>query len=129
MKMNKTEIEKFRAEFAAAVAGLEERYGVKVGIGNIKYTDMDFHTTLTVKNTVNEDGSDIDLDKVEFEKYCWMFGLGKDDYLKEVHLFGNNTPYIVYGVNPNASKNVIRIKDKGTGKKYVCPKTIIREFA
>ncbi len=129
MKMNTTELKHFRKEFEAAVLDLEVKYGVKIEVGNFRYDDSSFHTQMTVRSSVSENGEKIDLRKMDFEKYCWRFGLRSEDYMKEVHLFGNDGTFIVIGVNPNASKNVITILDKATSKKYVCPKSLIREFS
>jgi len=43
----KTELKLFREDFAKAVKDLEKKYGVKLELHNISYTDVEFHTKLT----------------------------------------------------------------------------------
>lgn len=50
MNLNKTELKAFRDDFAQAVKALEAKYGVKMALGNISYTQTEFHTKLTVTN-------------------------------------------------------------------------------
>lgn len=125
MKMERSELKKFRSDFAATVEDLEKKYGVKIDIGNISFSADEFHTKMTVKNMVGADGAEIDLERKEFERDCILFGLNKEDYLREVKLHGHSETYVIYGVNTNASKNTIRIREKYTGKQYVCPKSLI----
>ena len=127
MKMTKENLKAFRADFKDAVKELEAKYGVKVTITNIHYSDNDFHTKMEVVNAVTDDGKKVDRDKVEFERDCIYFGLKKSDYLREVHLYGRNGTYILYGVKTNARKNNMKIRDQ-YGKAYVCPMEMIRDL-
>jgi hypothetical protein len=55
MKMDAGNIMNFRADFTKTVKELEEKYGVKMLLGNISYNEGGFHTKLEVKNR-NENG-------------------------------------------------------------------------
>lgn len=107
MKINFT---KFRQDFVSAVADLEKKYNIDISIGNITYDDISFHTKM--KCTLNT----VDVQKLEFEKYCGMHGFTKTDYLRPFIFKGEN--YILTGFNPNASKYKALATRIKTGDQY-----------
>lgn len=48
MEINKTTIQAFRNDFKTAVAQLEQQYGVRIELGNARYTSDHFTSKLTV---------------------------------------------------------------------------------
>lgn len=66
--MDKNKILRFRGDFAKAVAGLEKEYGIKIRLGNITYTNIEFHGKLTCSE-INPDGKiKVDTSAFEYEK-------------------------------------------------------------
>ena len=47
--ITKPMLNRFRTDFAKAVAELEKEYGVNVNLGNITYDDNEFRTKMTTK--------------------------------------------------------------------------------
>jgi hypothetical protein len=52
LQINKESIRAFRAEYAQVVAALEAKHGVKIALGNIRFTADEFRGKITVSNRV-----------------------------------------------------------------------------
>jgi hypothetical protein len=92
-----------------------QRYGVtkdvEFQIGNITFEDNSFRTTLKAFNV--EGG--IDAAQVEFEKWCYKFGVQKSWYGKDITFKGKQ--YRIAGIKPRARKFPVILFSYDTGKK------------
>ena len=54
---NPTALSSIRADMVAALAAVEAKYGIKIGLGKINYTDSDFTCKMTtmIADTVSYD--------------------------------------------------------------------------
>lgn len=121
MKINKETLKEFRSEFQSLALALDEKYGVKITIGNIRFSETDFKTTMTVKNTEHLDG--VSPEKYEFEKDAEMYGFEKSDYKREIEYLGSMFTFI--GFYPNARTKVCKMTDL-EGKFYNAPVTFVK---
>lgn len=117
---------KFREDFAEAVKGLEEKYVITLSIGNITYSQEEFHTKLTgeIKRTASEQE---DKNRKEFESFVKMhpqYKLKPEMYNAELEAY-DGEKYKIIGVKPKASKNIIII-EATSGKQYVCPPQFLK---
>jgi hypothetical protein len=116
MNINKLTLTAFRKDFTSAVAGLEEKYGVKVVLGNISYSDTEFHGKLTVSNPRSAKEVDT-LEETNYRMYAPMFyDLPENTFGKEV-VFNTKRLKIV-GINTRCTKSPIKLEEVLTGKKY-----------
>lgn len=114
MQFTDEQFKQFRADLKAAVKELEKKYEVLIEPKKIKYDENSFDLNITV--TKNEEG--IDVEKLEFEKYCGLYGFEKQDYLKTFTISGRE--YELYGFNPRAKSQPCLIRDPRTGAHYKC---------
>lgn len=107
---DKTELKNFRLDLEEALVELGKKYEVKITPKNINYNELSLNVKLLVERT------DIDIQKIEFEKYCRLYEFEPEDYMKNVTVSGRLFKLI--GFNTNKPKNNCRIIEVGTGKEY-----------
>lgn len=120
MNFNKQGFDAFRADFQEAVKSVEEKHGVKIDIGGIRYGAYDFTTTMTVTKS---DGG-VDGKRKIFEQQCGSYGFDKDDYEKEFTL--DKKRFQLVGFNPKSPKNCCSIYCITDGKTYKCSAETVR---
>lgn len=116
MEMTRENLKAFRVDFQNAVKALENKYGVKIEMGSISYTENDFHTKVTVTNG----RTNLEAEKAQFEKNVQAFklyGLSKDDYRRPFEVQGKL--HFLVGFKPRARKNMFIIESVN-GTHYVC---------
>lgn len=117
MKITKAELKDFRKDFTEVIKPLEKKYNLTTELGGISYDANSFTVKLSAVR-----GSKEEAEKSEFEKYAEdfsYFGITKDMYLQEFTAVNGNK-YVLCGLNPKARKNFLTVRDKKTGKQYVC---------
>ena len=112
----KQELKQFRIDFQNAVSDLEKKYEAKISLGDIRFSSYEFSGRITVKKTSIpiSDGKTISPEQYEFEKYCELYGLQKEDFGKVLTM--NGRKFKISGINTKASKNCVNIT--GNGKQY-----------
>jgi len=110
MDFNKTKIQELRKELNSVLDSFGKKNNLKLEIGRITY-DTDFFRT-QIKAFDLSDNKDVD--KIEFDKYCWKFHIPADWYGKEMTL--DKGIYIVSGIATRAKKYPILLRNKATGK-------------
>ena len=92
-----------------------QRYGVTKDIdfqiGNITFENDSFRTTLKAFNVAGG----IDSSQVEFDKWCYKFGVEKNWYGKDITFQGKQ--YRIAGIKPRARKYPVVLFNYSTGKK------------
>lgn len=102
----------FREDLEKAIRPVEEKHALRISKGDIRYDEDKFTVKL---ECVKTDAGDIE--KKEFEKYCSVFGLSSDDYMRE--FVTNGTKYALVGLSPNCPKypyNCVNVRTKKTYK-------------
>lgn len=112
MDINNKTLALFRTDFKDAVANLESKYGVKIELGNIRYTTNEFSGRIDVTN------SEFDKELETFKQYCGFYGLKESDYGKKITI--GMDEYIIVGINPRARKNCFLIRKVSDGQTYTC---------
>lgn len=110
---DKQTLDNFRIDFDSAMIDLQEKYGIRIKLGGINYTQTNFTSKITV-DLVPEDGKSID--QANFEKYCNLFGLKKEHYGHPV-LLQDNTSAVIVGISITKRKYPVIVKTKN-GKRY-----------
>lgn len=97
---------------------------VVIETGNIRYTDTSMtFPKFTVK--VKEEGeSNDDLARREWDNYCQLYNLSKDDFGKVIEYKGKK--YSLYGINTRRPKYAIRAKAVAGDDTVLFPATTVR---
>ncbi len=113
--ITKDELKMFRKDFSEAVKGLEKKYGVKLELHNISYTDIEFHTKLSATK-VGESGEK----QVDTSDFSWMKELlGFKGNLGDSYTQRGVT-YTIYNLDPKKPKYAVLLKGSD-GKSYKAP--------
>lgn len=113
----------FREDMKKALEAVENKHGIKMELGDISYSDVDFKFRITaVKNNSNIDGR-----KALFEKYCSRFGFKPNDY--EMPVIYNGEKYLLIGFNLRARKNCCNILKLSDGVIYRCSAEFVKLYS
>lgn len=115
MKITKTTLNNFRADFEKTVKALEEQYQVTIDLGSITYEDTKFTSRITVVTTEKIDGKSAE--QIDFEKLCGLYGFKPSHYNVEFNY--NGELFKLIGFNTRASSKpcrVQRVSDKRIGR-------------
>ena len=123
MKFDKNNLNEIRKDFKEAVKTLENKYGVVVNMGNISYSELEFTSKITV---ISAEKNSEENEKAEFEKYCCLYGLTKDDYGVVINCKG--IQYKVIGFNASRPKYCIKAKAVDNGKIFFFSETILTQI-
>ena len=106
MKNVNSEFKRFRAEFAKAVAKLEEEFEIQMKLGGITYDDSEFRVKITAKNLA---GGVIETAPIEFNTKTTRPGFVVGDVVHIIHK----------RVNPTDEFEVIKINRKSVKVKVL----------
>ena len=110
--IDKQTLDNFRKDFTDVVKILEQKYGLIIELGNIRYSPASFEGKITCKEGASKD----DINEQEFKKYCRMYGLDPDDYDRRFTFQGKD--YIVVGIRPSKRKYPICCQEVNSGTTY-----------
>lgn len=118
MQINNETLRAFRSALMDTVKPLEEKYGVKIEMGNITYSSDSFHFKVNAQNT-----SSILSPKEQFETFVPVLSyLGITYEMFEQVFEGlDHKQYILVALKPSARKNCCIVKRIENGKQYICP--------
>lgn len=118
MQINKETLKDFRDDFMETVKPLEEKYGVKIGMGGITYSNDSFHFKVNAQNM-----SSILSPKEQFETFVPVLAyLGITNEMFEQTFEGlDHKQYVFVALKPSARKNCCIVKRIENGKQYCCP--------
>lgn len=100
-----------RSEIDDALKGIEQAYGIDINIGSIRFDGISFRGKLEAHVSNTEDGNSFE--KVEFDKYCRMYGLTENDYEADVKLTGSpkfGTTGKIVGFKPRSTKYPVLVR-------------------
>jgi len=126
MDINGQTIDEFRADFNAAIAPLQEKYGVTITLGHITYYKEYFSSRLKVVN-----GTDAETTAIHnFDADVWKFkhlGLRPGMY-KRIFKGTDGELYFIRGFNLRAPKYPIIISRVSDGEESRCTEGFIEEM-
>jgi hypothetical protein len=114
---NPAALSAIRADMAAALAAVEAKYGIKIGLGKINYTDSDFTCKMTtmIADMVAEataDGAKVDPKWVaDFNRSYFAFGLKKEDLGRVIKYQGRDLKLV--GTRSRANMPLV-VQEVGT---------------
>ena len=114
---NPAALSAIRADMVAALASVEAKYGIKIGLGKINYTDSDFTCKMTtmIADTVAEataDGAKVDPKwVVDFNRSYFVFGLKKEDLGRVIKYQGRDLKLV--GTRSRANMPLV-VQEVGT---------------
>ena len=114
---NPAALSAIRADMAAALAAVEAKYGIKIGLGKINYTDSDFTCKMTtmIADAVAEataDGAKVDPKwVVDFNRSYFVFGLKKEDLGRVIKYQGRDLKLV--GTRSRANMPLV-VQEVGT---------------
>jgi flagellar capping protein FliD len=112
MNINKSELVKFRADFANAVKELEAKYKIKISDDDIRFSDEEFSMKITAKNLEIAPEAEKDFWNIN----CRVYGLEPEDFGKTVIIQGKH--FKISGINIYAPKNCIKVTNVNDGTEY-----------
>jgi hypothetical protein len=104
-------------DIKAALAAVEEKWGVNIAVGGGTYTNDSFTTKLKVSV------AGVDMAKKEWDRYAFRFGL-KDEQYGTTFQFSGET-FTVAGIRPKARKQPI-IGTNARGTRYTFPASALK---
>lgn len=113
--INKDFLKEFRDDFMRLNEAIELKYGVKVQLGNISYTESDFNTTLKV---YKDNGGEC-IEKLEFNKLCKRYGIAEDDF--GIEFSYNGKKFKLIGFKPKNRTYPIIAMESSSNKRFKLP--------
>jgi len=121
MEITPGNLRHFRVEFVEAMVALEEKYGLKIELGNITYDNNEFRGRLTCSDTSNLEKGQSPRDKKleeDYKNHCQVFGL-KPEWLGQTFI-SNGEKMTIVGLKTRASKRPVVVNNENGGG-YVFP--------
>ena len=121
-----TNLKAIRADLAAALASVSEKYDVAFSIGNISYTGTSFNAKLTASTMTPGDDDFTKTNakwKADYERQAMRFGLSKSDLGRCVTI--NHETFTIVGATPRSGHVILQ---SGQGKNYKYDPRPVREF-
>jgi hypothetical protein len=109
----KDELKNFRSDFIQTVKGLEQKYNVKIEIGNIGYSETSFHSKMTVTRLNDSGKKQVDTSSFGIEKQ--ILGLKAD--LGQSFITSGGKVMTIVGINLRSTKKPVKLTDKA-GNEY-----------
>lgn len=127
MEINKGTLKEFRKDLSVALLSLERKYGLKIELPNISYSEKEFHGTLKCFNLGSSGEKLADVQSKEDYDLCTAFSSLAGSFGFE---FTSNTGELlkVIGFNTRRPKNPIELLGVLNGKKYKASENFLRQF-
>ena len=110
----------FRKDFEEKMKDLEQKYGLVIALGSIRYLPDRFEGKLECK----EGESREDVNEQDFKKYCSSYGLSPEDFDRRFTYQGHD--YIIVGVRPSKRKYPICCQRVDDGDTYGFTAELVR---
>ena len=115
---NPSNLNQIRAEMTAALAEVEKKFGIKIGVGKITYSENEFSAKMTTM-VLNEDtsaaGSDVDPKWVSnFMRNYFSLGLSREDLGRKLTHQGR--AYTIVGARSANARLPIIVRETATGQ-------------
>ena len=115
-QFTKNNLPGIRADMEAALATVEKKYGIKIGMAGFKFSPGSFETKMTVVTEKASGGIESDVDPkwiADFNRYYLSYGLKAEDLGKEFTFQGKKAKLV--GSRCRADKPIV-IKIEGAEK-------------
>ena len=126
MDINAKTLAEFRVDLKAALAPLQDKYGVTITFGRITYYDEQFSGKLTVVNGQEPD----EVERNRFDTDVWKYehlGLKKGMF-NRIFIGLDGDRYAIRGFNTRSSKYPIEYIRVSNGEKRKCGEGFIKEL-
>jgi len=112
----------FRKDFEETVKSLEQKYGLVISLGSIRYSPDSFEAKIECKEGESRD----DVNEKEFKIYCKTYGLQPEDYDRRFAFQGKS--YVIVGVRPSRRKYPICCQCVEDGKTYGFTASLVKKL-
>ena len=115
-KFSPDNLDQIRKDMNAALAAVEAKFGIKIGIGKMSYTENDFTakiTSMVVSEQTEAAGSADPKWISDFMRNHFIFGFSRDDLGKQIKHQGK--AFKLVGSRSRAAKPLV-VEEVGTGK-------------
>jgi len=117
MKIDKQSIALFRDDFKKSIKELESKYNIKIGLGNISYSNTEFHGKLSIINNTDSNKSISQIkEETEFLQYYQLLGFKKED-LGGLFTY-NGQQYKLIGCRMSSRKYPIIVERTNDNKQF-----------
>ena len=119
----KVNMKTVRNKFQKDLDKICKKHGFEsVVLGNIRYTELEFTSKITVRLPVtNDKGNKVSHEQAEFTKHASRFGYKPSDFGKVVVTNYSNTKYRLVSLNPRRHKYPIIVESLTNNKRYIFP--------
>jgi len=100
-----------RRAMQAALDGVAQRYGVRIDVNNMSFSDSDINAKVKIST-----GSKSDEKQREFDRHAFKFGLSGSDFGRDFIVNGRS--FTISGLKPRGRKTPIIGTEAGTDKPY-----------
>lgn len=109
-------LDQIRAEMKAALAEVEKKFGIKIGVGKITYSANEFSAKMTsVVQTEDVVTSDVDPKWVSnFMRNCFSLGFSHEDLGRKLNHAGK--AYVIVGARSSNARLPIIVRETETGQ-------------
>ena len=112
-------LKNIRADIDAALSAVATKHGIKLSLGNISFSGLEFRSKVEAKIlTTVQNGVSVDSSKVRFEQIAQYYGLKAEDFGMVVTISG--TKYKIAGIREKGRKNVVLITPVLGGGNRIC---------
>lgn len=118
MTIDKQTLQAFREDFKAATAELEKKYNISISLGNISYTETEFHGKLTANS---KDVYANTLNNKLLDSLGAKFTIGDKFVYK-------NAEFEVIGYNGKKPKMPVMLRNTQTGNQASCTVNFVNSF-
>jgi len=126
VRFDKPTLRALRSSLDRALEGVATLYGIRVRVGNAKFTDTtaDFRLELVVDRPATADGKVPESKEAQaFRQLAPVYGFTPADLGATVLL---DEPFRIIGARPAAPKRPILLASIATGRRVVAPPTLVR---
>jgi hypothetical protein len=114
-KFDKQNISFLRNEMTQALEGVAIKYGLRIEIGNVKYSPTESHFKVQV-NTVGINGIIETADRSQFIRSAALYGIDPSWIDQEFNYNGDN--YKITGLNPRAKRHPVQVVRTSDDRPY-----------
>lgn len=114
---DRKKIREINAEIEKSFSVIEKNYGIKLELGNTRFSSTEFTTKVVAK--VSSTGDAKMVEKEDFERKAPLIGLTASDYGRVISYAGKK--FRITGIAPNRRKYPIIATNITNGKTYKLP--------
>lgn len=110
----KTNLDNIKFEMNKALQQVSKQFNIQLKVGGIRYEDNS--CTIKVNCAIDNGDGEASIDKTNWNNYCFLSEMKKEDFGKQFMLFGKS--YTICGYDKRAKKYPIIAKNKNKRYKF-----------